>query len=124
MVKVENIRINEVTLYKNEPQSLHFTIQDEDGDIFDLTSNIVENVEFLFTQNQSSLTPTTVKQGINLTSNGEVEIQITGDDTKNLSPGVYEYTLRVELDGGQGYYVAEQDTMLVKNNKETQGGGD
>ena len=117
MVKIENIRKNEVTLYKDEPQSLHFTVQDEDGGAFNLTSNVVNKVEFLFTQNQSSLSPTVTKQGINLTSEGDVEIQITGDDTKNLSPGVYEYTLRVELDGGQGYYVAEQDTMLVKNNE-------
>ena len=117
MVKIENIRKNEVTLYRDEPQSLHFTVQDEDGDSFDLTSNVVNKVEFLFTQNSSSLSPTVTKQGINLTSEGDVEIQITGDDTKNLSPGVYEYTLRVELDGGQGYYVAEQDTMLVKNNE-------
>ena len=117
MVKIENTRKNEVTLYRDEPQSLHFTIQDEDGDSFDLTSNVVNKVEFLFTQNSSSLSPTVTKQGINLTSEGDVEIQITGDDTKNLSPGVYEYILRVELDGGQGYYVAEQDTMLVKNNE-------
>lgn len=123
MVKRETIRNNELTIFKGEPQLLEFSITDQDGEIYDLSAQFVEQVELRITKNiSSSLSDTTrvfgnedINQEVEF-SNGDVLFEITKQVLEGLSPGVYDYTVSVVLTNNAGSYTAEKDTLLIKEN--------
>jgi len=100
--------------FKGEKQVIDFTVQDDDGNNIDLTSDNVENVYFDVATGLAQYGETKIeKTGTNLGADGSAKITVESFDTEDFRPGNYLYELYVEFNGASNY-TAEVGKFFVK----------
>lgn len=103
-----------VSQFKGEEQELVFTIQDDNGDIIDLTQDDVENVHLDVATDLNRYGETKFeKTSTDTNSSGEATFIIEETDTENFRPGNYLYEVWVEF-GSNDNYTAEIGKYFVK----------
>lgn len=103
-----------ISLYRGDSKALTLTFTDEDDAVVNITGGTV-----VFTVKHSkddadsaAIMQKTVTSHTNPTG-GVSKVSITGDDTKNITPGVYRYDIQLALTGGVKKTVAFGDFEVL-----------
>lgn len=100
--------------FKEETQRINFTIEDDDGNVIDLTAPNIQNVYLDVATGLATYGETKFeKTGTNLADDGTVSFQINSEDTENLKTGNYLYEVWVEYDSTENY-TAEVGKFFLK----------